>query len=378
MKNGLYNLQTSTLTPHSPEYLSLKQCPIYYDPKAKPRVFGRFVREIVYFEDIRSVYELMAYTFYRANPFEVIVILLGDGSNGKSVLFGLLTALHGEDNVSNVSIKALMERPFALHDFLGKNCNLDAELSTGKIEDTAILKKITGQQVVRVEEKNQKAFDARLYAKLWLSANKLPYSSDQTNAWYRRNIIIVTPNTFDVKKDPLQRIKKMDINLLEKLTTKEELSGIFNVLMKHLKRVLKNKEIYVNARTIEERRAKYQLAADPLSAFVDVAIDQTPENLHNTLKNVMYLAYSEFCARNKVNVINKDALGKAMRKRFNWETDSERIGDKVYKVWVNKTLTSEYAKIAQDAIARIRRECDQKTLDANNNVEEENPPFGGA
>lgn len=146
MKNGLYNILTNTLEPHSPEYLSLRQTPIWYDPKAKARIFRRFVKEIVYFDDIRSVYELMAYTFYRANPFEVIVILLGDGSNGKSVLFGLLTALHGENNVSNVSIKTILERPFALYDFLGKNCNLDAELSTGKIDDTAILKKITGQQ----------------------------------------------------------------------------------------------------------------------------------------------------------------------------------------------------------------------------------------
>ena len=61
MKNGLYNLQTNILAPHSPEYLSLKQCPIYYDPNAKPRFFRKFIREIVYFEDIRSLVELMAY-----------------------------------------------------------------------------------------------------------------------------------------------------------------------------------------------------------------------------------------------------------------------------------------------------------------------------
>jgi putative DNA primase/helicase len=374
VKNGLYNLQTNTLTPHSPEYLSLKQCPIRYDPKAKPRIFGRFIREIVYFEDIRSLYELMAYTFYRANPFEVIVILLGDGSNGKSVLFGVLTALHGEGNVSNVSIRTMLERPFALYDFLGKNCNLDAELSTGKIDDTATLKKITGQQLVRVEQKNQKAFDARIYAKLWLSANKIPYSSDQTNAWYRRNIIIATPNTFDVKKDPMQGIKKMDITLLDKLTTDEELSGIFNVLMKHLRRVLKNKEIYVNARSIEERRVKYQLAADPISAFINEAINPVidPEVERNTIKDAMYIAYSQFCSIKKIGAIKKEAFGKALSKRFEWKDDSQRYQGKVYRVWVDRKLTPEYEKIAQDAIMRIRQKYGQETLDANIKV----PSFG--
>ena len=104
-----------------------------------------------------------------ARAFELF--LQGGGSNGKGVVFGILTALHGAENVSNVSLKSIMERPFALYDLVGKNCNLDVELSSSKIEDTAILKKITGRQLVRVEQKNQKAFDARIYAKVWLSAN---------------------------------------------------------------------------------------------------------------------------------------------------------------------------------------------------------------
>ena len=52
MKNGLYNILTNTLEPHSPEYLSLRQTPIWYDPKAKARIFRRFVKEIVYFDDM--------------------------------------------------------------------------------------------------------------------------------------------------------------------------------------------------------------------------------------------------------------------------------------------------------------------------------------
>ena len=98
----------------------------------------------------------MAYTFLRDNPFELITILLGSGSNGKSVLFGVLSALHGADNVSNVSLKTIIERPFGLYDLVGKACNLDAELSSGVIEDTAILKKITGQQLSESSKKTRR------------------------------------------------------------------------------------------------------------------------------------------------------------------------------------------------------------------------------
>jgi phage/plasmid-associated DNA primase len=41
---------------------------------------------------------------------------------------------------------------------------------------------LTGRQLIRVEQKNQKVFDARIYAKMWLSANTIPNSSDQTDA----------------------------------------------------------------------------------------------------------------------------------------------------------------------------------------------------
>jgi phage/plasmid-associated DNA primase len=73
------------------------------------------------------------------------------GSNGKSVLFDVLTALHGSENVSNVSLETIVERPFGQYDLVGKDCNLDAVMSSGVIKDTAILQKITGMQLIRVE-----------------------------------------------------------------------------------------------------------------------------------------------------------------------------------------------------------------------------------
>lgn len=201
-----------------------------------------------------------------------------------------------------------------------------------------------------MNKKNQRAFDSRIYAKPWLSANKIPYSSDQTNAWYRRNIIIATPNTFDVKKDPLQRIKKMDVNLLQKLTIEEEKSGIFNLLTTFLRRVLKNKEIYVSARTIEERRRKYLLAADPIGAFIDEAVKLVIDENEpkTTTKDIMYIAYSEFCSIKRISAVEKETFGKGVSKRFQWQDDLE------YRIWLNKRLTPEYEKIANDAIKRIR------------------------
>ena len=120
---------------------------------------------------------------------------------------------------------------FALSDLEGKSVNIDTELSSTSIEDTAVIKKLTGRQPIRVERKNQRAYDTTLHAKLFFSANKIPMTHDISDAFFRRYNIISFPNNFEGKDDP---------DLLNKLTTEEELSGIFNILMTALRRILKN------------------------------------------------------------------------------------------------------------------------------------------
>ena len=126
-----------------------------YDPNAKPKLFGKFLKEVMYSTEIRTAVEVMAYTLWRDNPYETINILFGYGGNGKSVFTGVLTSIHGAQNVSNVPLRAMINNSFALSDLEGKNVNIDTELSSTSIEDTAVIKKVTGRQPTRIERKNQ-------------------------------------------------------------------------------------------------------------------------------------------------------------------------------------------------------------------------------
>jgi len=66
---------------------------------------------------------------------------------------------------------------------------------------------------------------------------------DESDAFFRRKVILGFPTRFEGSRD--------DPDLLKKLTTEEELSGIFNVLMIVLKRVLNQNRIFINEKTIE-------------------------------------------------------------------------------------------------------------------------------
>ena len=79
MKNGLFNIQTGEFMEHSPDYLSLNQKAVNYDPKARSKHFIKFLREVLYPEDVRTAIRMMAYTFLRDNPYEIINVLFGYG-----------------------------------------------------------------------------------------------------------------------------------------------------------------------------------------------------------------------------------------------------------------------------------------------------------
>jgi putative DNA primase/helicase len=76
--------------PHTPDYYSLTQLPIQYDPEAKAPKFEKFLDDVLYPELIRTAKEIIAYTFIRKNLFQYWFVLIGNGGNGKNVSLVLL------------------------------------------------------------------------------------------------------------------------------------------------------------------------------------------------------------------------------------------------------------------------------------------------
>jgi putative DNA primase/helicase len=358
MTNGLYDFMADKFMDHTASYLSLHQIPIPYDRKAVPKYFGKFLGEILYPLDIRTITELMAYTFYGDNPFELIVILLGTGANGKSVLCGVLTSLHGSDNVSNVTLKEMIENRYALVDLVGKNVNIDTEMSSLSQEDMSMLKRLTGRGRHRVEQKNVKAYHAPISCKYWFCANKIPQTYDDSNAFYRRRVLISFPNTFETPETGTISNRGIkdgkgveDTDLLKKLTSPEEMSGIFNILMAALRRVVKNKSISMADSTIKKRREKYELSSNPILAFGEWALLEEAVFTDIVFKEDLYTAYRRFCTHNKLIIEPERTFSKLFKqsKYFKGEdresTKKDKKSPRRY-YWVGIAL-AEYAKVEE-------------------------------
>ena len=309
LKNGLYDIDNDRLLNHTPAYYSINQKPIVYNKDAKPNRFWSFLKEILYPVDTRTIVDAMAYTFHRDYIVEIIYILVGFGANGKSVLMKLLTAMHGPKNVSNVSLTTMIKNNFAVSDLEHKDVNIDTELSSQTITETAVLKRLTGgsKQPQRIERKYERAYDTTLYAKLFFNANKVPVSPDNSDAYHRRVVTISFPNRFDGKT--------ADKDLIFTLTDEKEISAIFNILMKALRRIRKNKDVYVSEKTIEEKRQRYEMAANPVRAFLDEVIDkETMEENENQFekyllkKEDLYEAHEKYCKRHTLPLDKYDSF----------------------------------------------------------------------
>ena len=109
-------------------------------------------------------------------------------------------------------LPTILKNKFALSDLENKDLNIDNELPGYMITEAGVLKRLTGgsRQQVRIERKNQKAYDTTLYAKLFFNANKMPESEDMSDAYNRRVIIISFPNRFDGAREDKQLIAKVD------------------------------------------------------------------------------------------------------------------------------------------------------------------------
>lgn len=102
------------------------------------------------------------------------------------------------------------------------------------------------------------------------------------------------------------------------------MSGIFNALMIALRRLLKRNRIFTKEKTIEERRERYTLAANPVEAFLEDAVADDSVESDVVVKELLYQAYLHFCKEHKLAILSKESLGKVLKNRFQEGRESSR------------------------------------------------------
>ncbi|KXB01878.1 hypothetical protein AKJ43_02955 [candidate division MSBL1 archaeon SCGC-AAA261D19] len=173
--------------------------------------------------------------------------------------------LLGKENVSSPSLHDLLKNRFAKAELYGKLANIHADIPNKALgTTTGPFKMLTGQDQIYAEKKHKDGFHFVNYAKLLFSANEIPERGDELRAFFRRWIIVDFPFKFVDNPDPNNEFEKeKNPNLLEELTTKEELSGFLNWALKGLQRLLDRGEFALD-KSVEERSEIWEEMSNPI------------------------------------------------------------------------------------------------------------------
>ena len=305
LANGIFNLETWRLEKHSQDYYLTVKLPTEYKEDAIPREFLRFIREILPDIDDRfMVLEELAYCLWRTMPIHKAFMWVGTGRNGKSTLIAVMDALLGPENVSHASIHEIIGDRFAAADVVDRLANMGTDISSKEISNTGLIKRLTGNDGIRVQRKHRDAFDAYSTCKMFFCANQLPEVEDNTDAWMSR---------WEITEFKQQFLgEKADKKLIKRLTTPEELSGVLNLLLRILKGFMVREGFKSNA-TIQETRAVWGEKADIVQNFIMQELVQGL-NARET-KKAVYDAYAEFCDKRKFTQKGMVAFGQALKEK---------------------------------------------------------------
>jgi putative DNA primase/helicase len=265
LKNGTFDIngENQNLRPFDKNDFITYQLPFEYNPDATCPKWQKFLDEVLPDKTLQMVLaEYLGYIFIRnGSPIlkeEKALILYGTGANGKSVVFEVVNAMLGNENVSNYSLQDLTnENGYFRAKIANKLVNYASEIN-GKLE-ASVFKQLVSGEPVSARLPYGEPFTLRQYAKLIFNSNELPKDVEQTNAFFRRFLII----PFDVTIPEEKQDKNLHTKIIE-----SELSGIFNWTLSGLNRLLKQKR-FTESEKIKEAVNQYRTESDSVLMFLN-------------------------------------------------------------------------------------------------------------
>ena len=322
--NGLLNWRTNEFIPHTPDYYSRIQLNVNYDPNAQCPSILKVYQTVLREEDFRKALEFIGYCLYRAYPIQKAFILLGPGGTGKTHFIDTVCKMLGEDNISSVSMHDLERDRFATSDLYCKMLNSFGDMEQTALPNVNILKMLTSNKdVIRAQRKGEKAFEFINFAKMIFASNKLAKVRDDTSGFYRRVEILPFEHVFTQ-----QEIEESENeNLLEKITSPEELSGLLNLVLPHLDALLERGSFH-NSFTTATAKDKYKRASEPISAFIELHLEETADIY--VAKQTIYAEFCKFCKLNDIEPMHQVPFGKAFKQLLPWYQAAIRGPDDIY------------------------------------------------
>jgi putative DNA primase/helicase len=303
-------LKTRTLIPFAPIKIFFSKINATYDPKATcPTIDKHFETILKDPSDKKVLYELIGFCLYKEYFLEKGVMFLGNGRNGKGKTLEMIKRFLGAKNCSYQPLQKLGDDPYSRAYLFGKLANIVGDLGSKDINNSEAFKTLTGRDVITGQRKFMSNVEFTNHAKLMFACNNLPKTNDSSLAFFNRWLMFEFPYTFlsqaemnEFPKNERKNLKLQDPNWVDKLSSIEELNGLFNKALDGLERILTNKS-FSNTKGINATKNLWIRKSDSVTAFFNEQL-KTAEFEYRISKRIFKKEYSKFCRTNRLRPLS--------------------------------------------------------------------------
>ena len=220
--------------------------PVSYNPNAAaPALWLNFLDGLLYEEDIPTLQEFIGYCLIPSNKGQRMMVIKGNGGEGKSQIGAVLGALFGS-NMQDGSIGKISENRFARADLEHILLCVDDDMRMEALRQTNYVKSsVTAQGKMDLERKGKQSYQGWMFARLLAFSNgDLQALYDRSDGFYRRQLVLTT------REKPAGRID--DPDLAEKM--KAEVEGIFLWAFEGLQRLVANNFKFTESQRTRDNR----------------------------------------------------------------------------------------------------------------------------
>lgn len=282
--------------------------PVRYDPInfTPPSRWLSFLEQLLEPEDILTLQEYMGYCLIPTTRGQRMLIITGQGGEGKSRIGVVMKALLGS-NMSVGSIAKLESSPFARADLQHLLVLVDDDMKMEALSQTNNIKAIvTAELPMDLERKGIQSYQGKLHARLMAFGNgSLQAMYDRSFGFFRRQIILSAK-----PKDP-NRVD--DPFLSEKLL--EEKEGIFLWCLEGLQRLRKNNFRFTLSRGARQNLLDSVTEGNNVISFLRSQGYFTFDPEGTATSRALYSAYKDWCTDNSFHPLSDKSFLNMMKEQ---------------------------------------------------------------
>jgi P4 family phage/plasmid primase-like protien len=315
--NGFYDPHKGELVPHCPDHRARMAVPFDYTPNAEPKAFIAFLRGVwrdqpdasQLCELVRQIIGVMACG--AATSIQKAFILLGSGSNGKSVLLDVIRSLFPPEACTAISPQEWGDE-YRRARLSSSRINLVSELPEVELLSSEKVKGIISGDVTEGRAIYSAPYDYTPKAGHVFAANSLPGVRDHSHGFWRRWGIIPFTRTFAVHEQDRGLTKRL-VETQRGLILSWAVDAVAGVLDGG----------YIDPPSCQEALRRWQSSADQIACFLGEA-----ENINGQdhQASMLYQQYVNWARQNGHKQLSNRIFGERLNSRRDVNRVKRRAG----------------------------------------------------